>query len=660
MTSPKRNRRVPLACGIALALCVFDASAQQAADGTIETEPYQDRIIDPTALAQLPPDEFEDYDDSGLPRSWSIEAIVSESRYGDDRFGESGLVFDGLWETTRYGSLSLDAAFFNTSQPREGGSDNLGLLTLWQRGLAFDGGWLANNGFGVLDTDLPPLLATPYRFFLPAVPFDGLATDWQRGDDVQLMASYGRAGVFRGTRVVGFDRADGNVGAAAAQWRWNREWSSALALLSTDGRIVPDAPGTGTFEEGATDAFIAATGWDRETYGATAYAQGSRGEGGDANGGWIDAWSHFKRYKFNYGIFHLDPGLAWGATAISNDARGGYLHVRYQHARWSWNADIDSIRSISGESFDGQYGSFFARYQAGANLAYGGNFSFRDGDGGSDYATRAFVDHRTGLGQSRWQFDYADGAGADGDWELSLDQELPMRRGQRLSLAAGYGELAYDETGDAAATWSLSAYGGIEIGQRLTIDGNVRYAHASGDEAYRLTDVNLSLNWRLARHWWLSTTLYETSGRRRSPFVLDPLAPPDQFGDLPRSRSLYLSIRYERQAGSAQAIIGGGSASSAGSIAGSVFLDENDDGVRSASEQPAANVTVLLDGRFAVRTDSQGRFSFDRVSAGSHDLQVQADNLPLPWSFADGDERRPVQVQVRSEERVDIGARRQR
>lgn len=172
--------------------------------------------------------------------------------------------------------------------------------------------------------------------------------------------------------------------------------------------------------------------------------------------------------------------------------------------------------------------------------------------------------------------------------------------------------------------------------------------------------MNISLNWRMAAHWWLSTTIYENNGQRRSPFSLDPLAPPDQFFDLPRDRSIYLNLRYERQSGTSARVLGGAPGSAYGSISGSVFLDENGDGVRSASELTAANVTVVLDGNYSVRTDSQGFFEFPRVGPGSHRLTVVPDNLPLPWFFDGPGESRTIDVKVRAEQRVDFGAIRQR
>src|SRR5690606_10884272 len=128
------------------------------------------------------------------------------------------------------------------------------------------------------------------------------------------------------------------------------------------------------------------------------------------------------------------------------------------------------------------------------------------------------------------------------------------------------------------------------------------WTHDDGPEAFRGLDMNISLNHRLSTHWWLQASAYRSTGEQRSPFQIDPLAPPDQFFPIPRERSFFLSIRYERQAGTQAMVLGGPPGSATGSIRGSVFLDENGDGIRSASELPAVNVTVVLDGRYVVRT----------------------------------------------------------
>jgi hypothetical protein len=82
-----------------------------------------------------------------------------------------------------------------------------------------------------------------------------------------------------------------------------------------------------------------------------------------------------------------------------------------------------------------------------------------------------------------------------------------------------------------------------------------------------------------------------------------------------------------------------------------VYLDTNENGRFDAGESGAPNVTVILDGRFSTRTDSNGRFDFPAVAAAHHVLTVQADNLPLPWTLTN--EGR-IEVDVGTRDRVDI------
>ena len=101
--------------------------------------------------------------------------------------------------------------------------------------------------------------------------------------------------------------------------------------------------------------------------------------------------------------------------------------------------------------------------------------------------------------------------------------------------------------------------------------------------------------------------------------------------------------------------VGGGG----GNIVGVVYLDGNDNGRLDALEARAANVTVTLDGRYATRTDAQGRFEFPFVAPGPHRLQVASDTLPLPWMMAAAEALR-VDVAPRETTRIETGASRDR
>ncbi|PRH83705.1 hypothetical protein C6N40_00745 [Arenimonas caeni] len=624
-----------------------------------EEPAYQDRIIDPDKLAPLPPDDDEQFDASGLPRSWRLEVLTSQIKRGDEKFSESGFSFGGLWETADWGSFSLDATAFQSDQGRNGGSRWIGTATIWQRNLRFDGGWRVDNGLGVLNTPLTPLQRDQYRFFLPSAPFSGLVSQWENTEDERrFFAGFGQAGVFSGARVVGFDQAEGQVGTLGSQWRWSPDWTGALAVLATDGRIVPDELGSGQYQDGRTEAAVFSTGWAGTQDEAKLHLHSSRGYLGDAFGAWTDIESRRGRYTYNYGAFRLEPGLAWGALPINNDAQGLHFRTNYRHPRWTWSVGIDQIQSVSGNSFEGTYANAFLRYQARANLGVGGSLNVRRSETDTDFSTRWFADRRARWGITRIQLDQAHTSERD-DWQITLDQDLPMQTGSRLTVSGSIAVEDQDGVG-RTDTFTLAALGGIELTDRISLDGNLRWIRGNGPNAYRGTDLNLSLNWRLASNWWLTATAYNNRGEQRSPFQLDPLAPPDVFVGIPRERSIFLSLRYQRQAGSSAVVLGGMPGTAAGNIRGSVFLDENGDGIRSAAELPAVNVTVILDGRYSVRTDSQGEFEFPRVAVGAHTIEVVPDNLPLPWFLDEQADRRAVEVQVRDTVRVDIGARRQR
>lgn len=625
-------------------------------------EPYRDRIIAPSQLQALPPDEDADEDDaSGPPRGFHVEFLASRTERGDDAYDEQGISAGGFRETSKWGSFSLDATLFNSNRDRFDGIGDGGiggLVTLWQRNFWINDRWHLDNGFGVLNTPATPLQRNQYRFYLPTVAFAGLSSEWH--DDsagLLLQGAAGRAGIYTGTRVVGFDIADGNVAAFNAQWRWAPGWTGGASFLGTQGRIVPDDRGEAMFERGDTQALYAATAWQGTRDNVQFSLLSSHGDSGSAAGAWIDASARRGRYAHNYGAFRLGEDLAWGAYPISNDVQGGYYRINYQYARWTWNAGLDAIDSISGKGFDGLYASSFARYQASSSLGYGGSLNLRHGAGDTGYSAQAFVDRQGDWGQTRWQLDRAQGNGND-SWQVVVDQAFPLREGNRLSASLSYGSLDYGF--GASRTTIVSLYGGRDIGDRVSIDGSARWTRGNGEGAIRGSDVNVALNWRMSSRWLLTTAFYQSLGSQRSPFIIDPLVTEQPFVSFPRDRSLFLTLRYERNSGRPQGMLGGAAGDGpAGAVAGSVFLDDNDDGLRNASEQPAQNVTVLLDGRFAVRTDSLGNFAFPRVATGSHVLTVVPDNLPLPWAVRDGDAQRTIQVDVRGTARADFAARRQ-
>lgn len=632
-------------------------------DGT--ATPYRDRIIAPEKLASLPVDEDEDEQSaSGAPRAVHVEMIAHTSRFAGERSVELGAGFGGFWDTDAFGTLSAEALAFRSDRAHDGGARWRGSATLWQRGLAMPEGWSANNGIGVLNTPMPTMLRDQYRFFLPSVPMLGASSEWQqRARGLQLQAAAGRGGSYNGTRLNGFDTGDGSVATVGAQWAWSKQWTGAASLLVTDGRIVPDDQGLPAFQNAATRALLFGNRWQGTRSSVAVYLQTSDTDAGQASGVWVDARADRGRFTHRYGAFRLEPELAWGAWPINNDVRGGYYRVDFNRARWSWNAGIDRIDSVSGNGFDGWYGNSFLRYQASARLGYGGGLSARDSrsDARDDsaQALQLFLDAQSRWGQTRLQYDGTHDRNNADSWQVLVDHALRMREGSRLSVSAGIGELANGQS-RTSRTLSLAAYGGFDLTDDFSLDGTVRWSDSQDDDASQGLDLNLGWRWRLASRWTLLGNLSESRGARRSPFALDPLTNEPVFGTLPHDRSAHVSLRYDYSAGRARQVLGGPPDAATGRIAGSVFLDDNNDSVRAASELPAANIGIVLDDRYSVRTDDQGRFVFERVAVGTHTLEAVADNLPLPWSIDETRGRRDLQVGVRGETVVDIGATRPR
>ncbi len=644
-----------------------------AADSDGGDPAYRDRIIAPEKLAPLPADEDEEDTASGPPRAVHLELIAHRSRFAGERSVELGAAFGGFWDTDGFGAISADALLFRSDRERDGGQRWRGSATLWQRGLAMPGGWSVNNGLGVLNTPMPGLLREQYRFFLPSVPMLGASSEWiQRTRGLQVQAAIGRGGTYNGARINGFEAGEGTVATVGAQWTWSERWTGAASLLVADGRIVPDGQGLPAFQNGRTRALVFGNRWQGARDSINVNLQASDSDGAQAGGVWLDARADRGRFSHRYGAFHLQPDLAWGAWPINNDVRGGYYRVDFNRARWSWNAGIDRIDSISGTGFDGWYGNAFVRYQASPRLGYGGGLSARDSSGSADSGAQAlqlFVDTGMRLGQTRLQFDLARAERDADSWQFLLDHALHLREGSRLSVSAGIGELA-DGQSAAGRTMTLATYGGFDLSDDFSLDGTIRWSRSEGDDVSTGAgstsadasglDLNLGWRWRIASRWTLLGNLSESRGSRRSPFALDPLTNQPVFGTLPHDRAVYVSLRYDYSAGRARQVLGGAPGTASGRITGSVFLDENADGVRSASEQPAANITIVLDDRYSVRTDDQGRFVFERVAVGAHSIEAIPDNLPLPWSIDDERARQHVHVDVRGDASVEIGAQRPR
>jgi hypothetical protein len=205
------------------------------------------------------------------------------------------------------------------------------------------------------------------------------------------------------------------------------------------------------------------------------------------------------------------------------------------------------------------------------------------------------------------------------------------------------------------------------LGAALSMDVSARASLPLADaERARLYQLSASGQWHVAPGWSLGLSMSRShSTGLAAPALASPLpslpgsyTPSNYAGH--SARDLWLSLRYDFSAGMASLPLGAGARSGGGSgaIEGLVFLDDNANGRLDARESRAAEVTVVLDGRYSTRTDAQGRYEFPFVASGTHSLQLASDTLPLPWAMPSPDAV-PVVVRPRDNARLDFGAQRE-
>ena len=629
--------------------------ASNGVSGPGEQTSYQDRLIDG---GNLSPDVSEDlyggHDPNGWPRAFRIQATTSRLTRNDRRADESGVRMGGMLETPDYGALTLDASLRASSDFTFGSG---GLFTLWQLGLPMNGGWFGNNALGVFNTPSTDLARQQFRFFIPSIATAGAATEWRQAGNLQLHAAIGQPGVFTGLYVPGFERLGGRVASGGLQWNISREWAAGVQMANVDAVRFGPGPlaGLGTF---SAQSWYAGTAWGTPTARAQLNVIDSTAQGGPHRTGvWLDAGVRDNRVWHTFGAFHLAPNLVWGNQPLTNNLQGGYYRAAFQSRQWILDGGVDYVTPVSGAGTSQLYAIGNARYQYRTGLGFGGGANVRSGTSDA-WSVFGFVDQLNPLGVGRAQANFASD-GRVSNAQLTLDQSWNNISSVRLSTALllGRENLASYDTNSVGA----AVYGGGQLRSNLTLDVNARYTKAFGEAAADTALANVALNWAFAAGWTASANYYESRNAARLPLTVTSPIPGPVPVQLQRldDRGVFFSLRYEWQAGTRSAALGGYPGSGSGSVAGVLYLDANDSGRFEAGESGAGNVVILLDGRFAARTDAEGRFEFPSVAPGDHVLSVVPDNLPLPWVVS-SEGRIDVKVRVRDRTRVEIQARRLR
>jgi len=628
---------------------------------------YQDRYISGGSLTPDVSAGDESSDAAGLARSLQIDGVVSmlSSHEGGpaNNVEENGIVARSQWDTAGYGAWSLDASA-RTGGSGLGNSDQGqgGVITLKERGMPFDGSWQADAGLGDLNTPDIGLAQVQSRFYLPTGPMQGLSTEWRAAGNLQIVAGGGVPGIFDGIVVPDFRTLGGSTATAGAQWSPAPHWTLGGQLIEARDVNLSIGPVIDGASLMTSSTGLLSAGWQNGGERLQMNVlEGDISGKSSAFGSWVDgsiAQGHFLQ---NAGLFRIDPNLTWGNQLISNDMQGGYYRLNYTSRQWMSDIGIDEVYSVSGLGADTTFLTGDTRYQLSRDSGIGAVANISHADGGTAWSLEGYLDHLNSWGTGRAQADYATTPTGQSS-TLTLNQSWTAPVGMRLSTSLYIERIAGAPVNDLvqdSTVLGLAANGGGQFTSRLSIDGNVQWAQAVAGRAAPGVSANVSLTWQLSRNWKLLATYYDSRVAAWAPLtVVSPLTPPVAT-PIPgvEERGMFLTVRYQRASGSQFAPLGGAPGAGAGEITGNVYLDANNNGLFDAGEAGAANVTVLLDGRYSTQTDARGHFDFPAVTAGRHVISVSSDNLPLPWVLAGGG-RTEVQVATRGRAEVNIGAQR--
>ena len=657
-----------------LALPAEPARAQSAGE---PPAPYQDRLIDGGGLTpDISSGDVGTSDLNGLARSVRIDAVASILQQQGANAGpdthEDGLILNAQWDTASYGAWSLDAAERISGEPTTsvtGRSFSDYSFSLHERGMPFDDGWQTDNALGDLNAPLINIERAQPRFLLAQGPLEGIYSEWRGPDGIQIVASAGEPGIYDGIKVLTFDGLGGSTATLGAQWSPAPQWTLGgqfagarnvdLYYVPLDTSLVPALD---TSQRISSNTGLLSAAWQEgSTRAQFNLIDGTLDGNSNAFGLWADVSHSYAGVTQSFGAFRIDPNLAWGNQLITSDVEGGYYRVDYQSRRWFADFGVDEVKSVDGAAPTITFINTDARYQLSRDTGVGGVVNLRHSDGDTAWSVEGYLDNVNSLGTGRAQVDYATDSQTS-DTTVTLQQTWNTRVGARLSTSAAVDRV----TGSAvlgvpqdATIARLAVYGGGNLTARLSLDGSVQWATTVQGRAAPSTAANVSLAYQISRNWSVLGSYYESRvGSWEQLIVTSPLAPPT-INPIPSQgvRGFFLTVRYEAARGAHFVPLGGTVGSGSGRLSGVIYLDANENGRFDAGETGVANVTVILDGRFSVRTDSSGRFDFPAVAAGHHIVTVQGDNLPLPWALSNSG-RTEVEVGTRDRTEVDIAAQR--
>jgi hypothetical protein len=639
---------------------------------------YVDKVLDSSPPEEAPAATDAPPADTGNTRSWFAETRMGTGR-SDDRLAlrmatELGQRVGYRYQTTNYGELIFEADARSAHGDLGIGTSSLGLTSrrtsarFVARNIGFplSPSTFADTSLGDVSSEITNALGRSYRLSLGSTTVRGTSLR-VAGPRFDLRAGTGERGRLTGGPVPGFESSGGRLSwlgyshrlgpntTAGVQVGHAADISGGSALFPLAGLATDDVTSVAA---GATHVLNFADGdWLR----GRVIAVGSRATGAgiasSGNAEYIEGTYSGRTQRHEFGAYRSDPEVRFGDAIVSSGGHGAYWRVDVSGPRLNWGVGADFEDSSAGNFQNRRLGvSGNAAWRIDRHRYLQGSFNVTQTH--TENPLAGLLSRRRGMylstayrtrlsptfGPTYFRLtlrrnevlvsDDVPATGETAEWEQDwiTGQYETLRPELRTTLG-----LARERAGSDR---QFSPTAGVVFRYWLDPDW-----HVGGSLRYTAQDTNLSTSRGLSgtldteRSWPSSGWRLGASLQLNQAVVrLAPggLAPPETS----RSDDKYLSVylRWEGQAGTTPRGIGAreGSAGSGG-IDGLVFFDRNRDGEQQADENGVPDVEVFLDGRYRVRTDRNGRFSYPLVGTGQHVLTMVPESVPLPWGPAAGD-----------------------
>lgn len=646
---------------------------------------YEDKFMDSSALPVNNDDaDLPNTDASGF-RSYLIEsrlgyASTDGTGISARQGGETGLRTEYRIETLNYGEFAIQADVrsrmgdqdLNFSSSGLATEKSNGRLTLRNLGFPLTPNTFADTSLGDISSETTDALTRHYRFSLGSNTVRGVSTHvFNRSTDIR--AGMGDRGNLVGGPYAGFEPSQGRLAWLGFTQRFAGNLFAGFQINQTQGVPVQASsdPVTATNDLENASTLAASVGYGHElaadgdkkariTVLSSRTSANVPGRSSDAKGVFLEGGFKEGRYRNEMGAYWTAPSLHFGDYTAAAGTRGTYWRVDHTGSRFNWGAGFDYEQQNPSRSPDQVSGdrlalNLNAQHVIDRNSSTGINLSINQtryhndsaissiytGYNSNSYFASAFYQTRiSGWGRSRLtatlrrnQTLVTNGVAATGE-EIAWEHDWVTGKFESMrpefTTTLGF---ARDRSNDQIQTYPTA---GLVFrywpGADWNVGGNLLYSARSGNLSTSrglsgglYADRMLGDGWRLGATASLNQAVVNVTGSTlNAPSV-----------SRSNEKSAFVYLRYEGTSGTPYQALGSRTEGSAGSgsISGTVFFDINRDELQQASELGVPNVEVLLDGRYRVTTNKEGRFEFQLVATGKHLLTLRLESVPLPWGL---------------------------